>query len=148
MTGPWALSVAPLDPCQAGGLPFPKVDTTGAAMSTGDRSTHSSTRARWGAAAAAILVIGLVAGATRAWDAAPHIMAPTLLVQADVSTDGALRDEVAAEFVRRLPNGRLLRIPGAAHAVHASHPNEVGHAVRELVDSAGFTGASAPSASA
>ena len=87
-------------------------------------------------------------GATRAWDAAPHIMAPTLLVQADVSTDGALRDEVAAEFVRRLPNGRLLRIPGAAHAVHASHPNEVGHAVRELVDSAGITGASAPSASA
>lgn len=75
-------------------------------------------------------------GAARAWDAAPHISAPTLLIQADVATDGALRDEVAAEFVRRLPNGRLLHIPGAAHAVHASHPKEVGQAIRELVDRA------------
>ena len=73
------------------------------------------------------------AGAARAWDAAPHVVAPTLLVQADVTTDGALGDDVAAEFVRRLPNGRHLHIPGAAHAVHASHPKEVGAAIRALV---------------
>ena len=75
-------------------------------------------------------------GAARAWEAAPSLIAPTLLIQADVATDGALRDEVAAEFVKRLPNGRLLHIPGAAHAVHASHPKEVGQAIRDLVDRA------------
>lgn len=73
-------------------------------------------------------------GAARAWQAAPHVVAPTLLVQADVATDGALSDEVAAEFVRRLPNARHLHIPGASHAVHASHPEKVGAAIRALVD--------------
>ena len=73
-------------------------------------------------------------GASRAWDAAPNVVAQTLLVQADVNTDGALSDEVAAEFVRRLPNGRHLHIPGAAHAVHASHAKEVGEAIRTLID--------------
>jgi pimeloyl-ACP methyl ester carboxylesterase len=73
------------------------------------------------------------AGAARAWEAAPHVIVPTVLVQADVNADGALGHDVAAEFVRRLPDGQHLHIPGAAHAVHASDPKEVGEAVRALV---------------
>lgn len=76
-------------------------------------------------------------GAARAWLAAAFVIVPTLLVQADVNVDGALRDEVADEFIRRLPRGQVVRIPGGAHAVHASHPSETGAAIRALVDRSG-----------
>lgn len=77
--------------------------------------------------------LGAAPGAAGAWEAAPEIDAPTVVVQADVAADGALATEVAEEFVRRLPNGRLVQVPGAAHAVHASHPRAVGDALRALV---------------
>jgi pimeloyl-ACP methyl ester carboxylesterase len=73
------------------------------------------------------------AGAPWAWDEAPHVMAPVLVVQADPAVDGVLGDEAAAGFVARLPQGRLLYLPGARHAVHASHPEQVARAILEFL---------------
>jgi pimeloyl-ACP methyl ester carboxylesterase len=72
-------------------------------------------------------------GAPWAWDEAPHVHAPVLVVQADAAAGGVLGDEAAEGFVARLPRGRLLRLPGARHAVHASHPAEVARAVLDFL---------------
>lgn len=63
-------------------------------------------------------------GAPWAWDGAPGLNVPVLILQADVSTDGALGDDAANQFARRLPRGAVVHIPGASHAIHASHPRE------------------------
>jgi len=63
---------------------------------------------------------------------APAVGQPTLVIQADPRKGGILGDAAARAFVERLPNGRLLKIPGAPHAVHASHPVEVAEAVLEF----------------
>jgi pimeloyl-ACP methyl ester carboxylesterase len=76
-------------------------------------------------------------GAPWAWDAATGVTVPVLVVQADPALDGVLGDAAAAAFVARLPRGRLLRLPGARHAVHASHPAEVAQAVRDFLGSPG-----------
>jgi pimeloyl-ACP methyl ester carboxylesterase len=68
-------------------------------------------------------------GAPWAWDEAPHVAGPVLVVQADPAAGGVLGDEAAEGFVARLPRGQLLRLPGARHAVHASHPVAVAEAV-------------------
>jgi (E)-2-((N-methylformamido)methylene)succinate hydrolase len=73
------------------------------------------------------------AGAPWAWDEAPLIGAPVLVVQADPAAGGVLGDGAAEGFVARLPRGQLRRIPGARHAVHASHPEEVAEAVRAFL---------------
>jgi pimeloyl-ACP methyl ester carboxylesterase len=69
-----------------------------------------------------------IRGAPWAWAAAPAVSVPVLVVQADPRRDGALGDRAARDFVARLPRGRLLSIPGAAHAVHASHPAQLAEA--------------------
>ncbi len=63
-------------------------------------------------------------GAPWAWDAAPELHVPVLIIQADVAVDGALGDDAANQFARRLPRGTRVHIPGASHAIHASRPRE------------------------
>ena len=60
------------------------------------------------------------------------IQKPVLVIQADPAHGGVLGDAAAAEFVNSLPNGRLLKIQGATHALHASHPAEVARAILDL----------------
>ncbi|MBI3970417.1 MAG: alpha/beta fold hydrolase [Chloroflexi bacterium] len=72
-------------------------------------------------------------GAPWAWAAASAITAPVLVVQADPAKDGVLGDEAARRFVARLPQGELLSIPGASHAVFASHPAHVAAAVLKFL---------------
>ena len=72
-------------------------------------------------------------GAPWAWALAPSIAAPTLLVQADPAHGGALGHEAAGAFVARLPQGTLLHLAGAAHAVHASHGPQLAAAVLEFL---------------
>lgn len=85
-------------------------------------------------------------GVASTWEAAPHIDAPTVLVQADPTTDGALGDHVAQAFVSRLSQGRHCKVTGAAHAVHASHPRETRDALLALLTT--VPRPSGPSASA
>jgi 3-oxoadipate enol-lactonase len=71
-----------------------------------------------------------------AWERAPRIQQPTLVVQADPARGGILGATAARRFVDRLPRGRLLSIPGAAHAVHASHPAALASDVLDFLDEA------------
>jgi pimeloyl-ACP methyl ester carboxylesterase len=73
-------------------------------------------------------------GAPWAWKGAPAITAPALVVQADPTRDGVLGDEAATAFVERLPQSRLLQVPGAAHAVHASHGSQLAAAILAFLE--------------
>ena len=57
------------------------------------------------------------------------IQAETLVIAADPALDAALGAEAAQRVVEAIPNGRLVTIPGARHAVHASKPREFAEAV-------------------
>ena len=63
----------------------------------------------------------------------PNIQAETLLIAADPSLDAALGADAAQQVAASLTYGRLLTIPGARHAVHASKPREFAKAVTEFV---------------
>jgi pimeloyl-ACP methyl ester carboxylesterase len=63
---------------------------------------------------------------------AAHITNPVLVVQADPARGGVLGDAAARQFVDSLPNGTLIKINGATHAVHASHPAEVARAILDF----------------
>jgi pimeloyl-ACP methyl ester carboxylesterase len=65
--------------------------------------------------------------------ALPNITIETLVVAADPRLDAALGPEAAEHVASLLPHGRLLTIPGARHAVHASKPRELVQAIRELL---------------
>jgi pimeloyl-ACP methyl ester carboxylesterase len=77
---------------------------------------------------------------TAAAQLAPRIQPPCLVLQADPAHGGVLGDAAARAFVDRLPNGRLLKIPGASHALHASHPAEVARAILEFYASVSASG--------
>jgi pimeloyl-ACP methyl ester carboxylesterase len=62
------------------------------------------------------------------FDVSP-VSTPTLIVQADPARGGVLGDAAAQAFVEKLPHGELIKIPGAPHALHASHPAEVAQAI-------------------
>src|SRR5262249_39958607 len=62
------------------------------------------------------------------------IRIPTLVIAADPTLDAALGAEAAERVAGLLPNGRLLTIRGARHAVHASKPREFARAVREFLE--------------
>jgi pimeloyl-ACP methyl ester carboxylesterase len=64
--------------------------------------------------------------------AAPAPSVPTLVLQADPDQGGVLGDAAATAFVRRLENGTHIKIDGAPHALHASHPDVVAHAILEF----------------
>jgi pimeloyl-ACP methyl ester carboxylesterase len=63
------------------------------------------------------------------------ISAPTLVIAADPALDAALGTVAARAIAEILPGGRLLTIPGARHAVFASHPREFAAAVLDFVRS-------------
>jgi pimeloyl-ACP methyl ester carboxylesterase len=52
-----------------------------------------------------------------------------LLVQADTAKGGVLGDAAAHAAVATLGNAELVKISGATHSVHASHPAEVADAI-------------------
>ncbi|MFN8633081.1 MAG: alpha/beta hydrolase [Chloroflexota bacterium] len=66
--------------------------------------------------------------------ALPNIKVETLVVAADPALDAALGAEVAERIGSQLQHGRVLTIPGARHAVHASKPREFARAVREFLE--------------
>jgi len=59
----------------------------------------------------------------------PNVQAETLVVAADPKLDAALGEEAAERIVAALPKGKLVTIPGARHAIHASKPRELAEAV-------------------
>lgn len=67
---------------------------------------------------------------------AEKITQPVLVIQADPAYGGILGDAAARQFVDSLPNGTLIKINKATHAVHASHPAEV---ARAILDFAGYS---------
>jgi pimeloyl-ACP methyl ester carboxylesterase len=75
-------------------------------------------------------------GHPEAWESARHVRHPTLVVQADPSNDGVLGDVAAQSFTECLARGQLLKVPGAAHAVHASHPRELAAAATRFLTGA------------
>ena len=58
----------------------------------------------------------------------------TLVVAADPDLDAALGAEAAERIGSLLPKGRVITIPGARHAVHASKPRELVQVVREFLE--------------
>jgi pimeloyl-ACP methyl ester carboxylesterase len=50
-------------------------------------------------------------------------------VQADTARGGVLGDAAARSAVAALGNAQLVKIPGATHAVHASHAREVADSI-------------------
>jgi pimeloyl-ACP methyl ester carboxylesterase len=72
-------------------------------------------------------------GAPWSWDAAPQIGVPVLVAQADPAGGGLLGDAVAQDFVSRLQHGRLVRFPGAPHAIHAAQPAQLAAAILEFL---------------
>jgi pimeloyl-ACP methyl ester carboxylesterase len=61
--------------------------------------------------------------------AVKRLNTPVLLVQADTARGGVLGDAAARSAVAALGNAQLVKIPGATHAVHASHAREVADAI-------------------
>jgi pimeloyl-ACP methyl ester carboxylesterase len=60
------------------------------------------------------------------------IPTPSLVLQADPKRGGVLGDDAAQSATRTLGNATLVKIPGATHAMHASHPGDVVRAIREF----------------
>lgn len=59
--------------------------------------------------------------------------APTLIMQADPERGGILTDSQARRALELLPNGTLIRMAGAGHAIHAYKPAEFSQAVMDFV---------------
>jgi pimeloyl-ACP methyl ester carboxylesterase len=70
--------------------------------------------------------------AAEALDQATRIHLPVLVLQADPGHGGVLGDNAAHTFVQTLPDGQLVKIPGATHALHASRPAEVARAILDF----------------
>lgn len=75
-----------------------------------------------------------------AFEQAGRLRQPSLVLQADPAHGGVLGDTAARAFVDRLAHGRLQKIGGAAHALHASHPAEVARAILDFYSSEGGSG--------
>ncbi len=61
----------------------------------------------------------------------PKIQQPCLVVQADPAHGGVLGDAAAKKVVVTLPRAELLKMVGASHAVHATHPAQLADAIRQ-----------------
>ncbi len=74
-------------------------------------------------------------GFPAAVNALSNVKIETLVIAADPrSSDAAMSAEAAERVTAQLPKGRLLTIPGARHAVHASKPREFAQAIREFLE--------------
>lgn len=78
-------------------------------------------------------ILGATTGHPAAWAGAPGVRQPCLVVQGDPGRGGLLGDSAAEAFVARLPRGRRLKLAGATHAVHASHPADLATAVLQFL---------------
>lgn len=98
-------------------------------------------RSQWGAWRETVLDRQRPAAALLGWldalagsdltAAPPALGAPTLVLHGDAD---AVVDPVAAEFFAELgPDVQVRRIPGAGHAPHISHPDEVAEAIGRFV---------------
>jgi pimeloyl-ACP methyl ester carboxylesterase len=67
-----------------------------------------------------------------ALEEARRLEQPCLVIQADPKRGGVLGDDAARSFVQELRHGKLVKIEGAPHALHASHPAEVAQAIVEF----------------
>jgi pimeloyl-ACP methyl ester carboxylesterase len=59
----------------------------------------------------------------------PSIKVPTLVIAADPRLDAALSAEAATAVAEAIPDGRLVTIERAGHAVHATRPREFAEAL-------------------
>lgn len=50
-----------------------------------------------------------------------HVTSPILLVRGDPETGSMVVPADAEKFAERLPNARMVRVPGAGHALHRTH---------------------------
>jgi pimeloyl-ACP methyl ester carboxylesterase len=66
------------------------------------------------------------------WESLPRIPCPTLVVRGAESD--ILSSEVAKKMTERLPDGRLVEIPGAGHTVPADRPDDFVTHVRGFLD--------------
>jgi pimeloyl-ACP methyl ester carboxylesterase len=66
------------------------------------------------------------------WEPLPRIPCPTLVVRGAESD--ILSPEVAKKMTGRLPDGRLVEIPGAGHTVPADRPDDFVRHVRAFLD--------------
>ncbi len=73
------------------------------------------------------------AGQPATWTEAAALQQRCLVVQADPKLDGALGDEAAERFTASLAHGRLARLPGASHAVHASQPAKLAELILDFL---------------
>jgi pimeloyl-ACP methyl ester carboxylesterase len=74
-------------------------------------------------------------GAPWAWDAAASLQMPALVIQADPQAGGVLGNEAARAFVSRLPQGKLVKLAGAPHALHAARAAEIAAEVNRFLRS-------------
>jgi pimeloyl-ACP methyl ester carboxylesterase len=65
------------------------------------------------------------------WEPLPRIPCPTLVVRGAESD--ILSPEVAKKMTERLPDGRLVEIPGAGHTVPADRPHDFVRHVRAFL---------------
>lgn len=76
--------------------------------------------------------VAMLGAAGNGNSAYPLVQQPTLVIQADPDRGGVLGDEAAASLVERLPQARLVKIDGATHSLHASHPAHVARAILDF----------------
>jgi pimeloyl-ACP methyl ester carboxylesterase len=65
------------------------------------------------------------------WEPLPRISCPTLIVRG--ADSDILSPEVAKKMTERLPDGRLVEIPGAGHTVPADRPDDFVRHVRAFL---------------
>ena len=84
------------------------------------------------------VIVDVLDGGDRYWDIEPALRwntAPTLILQADRARGGVLTDIQAQRAINILPDGKLIHVAGAGHAIHADKPVEF---AQILLDFAGI----------
>lgn len=68
-------------------------------------------------------------------DRLPEIKVPTLVIHGEA--DIAISIDRAQTMADRIPNAKLVRVPGASHASNLTHPQAVNDAIAEFLDTLG-----------
>lgn len=71
-------------------------------------------------------------------DKLPQVVAPTLVVRG--ARDPIVPERWARELASRLPHGRFISVPGAAHAVNYMAPHALARIVREFLKNPPYGG--------
>lgn len=94
---------------------------------------------RQAADAAYDTLLAMPRGYPSAWERARQVRAPCVLVQGDPARGGLIGDAAAAAFVEALPDGHLVKVLGASHAVHATQPLVLAQTILDFLGSVGAT---------